>query len=241
MKKAYFYGVRAGAIVLLAYSIFYGLTATLPNPGGSLGQTARNLFFHVPMWFTMYLMFAISTYWSIKFLLLPEENRDYKKAFYIDTHAMNSAKVGVFFGVLGLLTGVVWSRMTWGENLPDNDFTAWWPWDPKQTLALIALFIYFAYFILRSNIPQFNNRAKISAVYNIFAMASVIPLTFVIPRMLDSLHPGSKETGPLISDEAISNEYRLIFYPAIIGFMCLALWLWNIHTRIDLLKEKQKL
>ncbi len=240
MKKIFYYGIRISAILLLLYAFFYGLTAKLPSPGGNLAQTARNLFYHVPMWFTMYLMFGISLFWSVKYLMLPEDKFDYTRSYDFDAKAETAARMGIFFGVLGLITGIFWSRVTWGENLPDSDFSAWWPWDPKQTLALVALFIYFAYFILRANIKQFNARAKVSAVYNVFAAASVIPLTFVIPRMLDSLHPGSKETGPLISSEAISNEYRLIFYPAIIGFMALALWIWSLHLKLKRLEYEKE-
>jgi len=41
--------------------------------------------------------------------------------------------VGMLFGVLGLLTGAVWAKYTWGS---------YWSWDIKQFTTLIALLIY---------------------------------------------------------------------------------------------------
>ena len=71
-----------------------------------LEQTARNLFFHVPMWMAMFSMFAISFYYSIRYLNTPNISFDIK--------AESAAKVGVVFGICGLLTGSLWARFTWG-------------------------------------------------------------------------------------------------------------------------------
>ena len=241
MKFSKRLGFGGGALLLLSYAWIYGLTAALPNAGPSLAQTARNLFFHVPMWFTMYTLMGISVFWAVRYLMLPTDTIDYLKAFTYDTRSAQAAITGVFFGGLGLVTGIFWSRVTWGEDLPDNDFSAWWPWDPKQTLALVALFIYVAYLLLRQSIPDFHQRARISAVYNLFAAASLIPLTFIIPRMLGGLHPGSDEATPLFKGQNIANEFRLIFYPAIIGNILLGLWFWLTRVKITLLFEKLKI
>ncbi len=211
------------AVILVSYAIIAGLLLKVPKLG-SLGQSARNLYYHVPMWFTMYTMMAISVFYSIKYL----------KSFNLkeDIIASSAAYVGTFFGILGLLTGSVWSRVTWGEALPDSDFSAWWVWDPKQTFALIAVFSYLAYFILRSSFDYPEQKAKLSAIYNIFAAASLIPLTLIIPRMLGGLHPGGSEGSPVFNQKDISNDFRIVFYPAILGFICLGLWILNLRIRI---------
>jgi len=210
-------------VILLTYALLAGLLQTLPNVGGNLQQTSRNLFFHVPMWFTMYLMMALSVYWSIQFI------RTQNLRF--DISAREAAATGVFFGFLGLFTGSVWSRVTWGEALASDDPTAWWAWDPKQTMALIAVLIYLAYFLLRNSLSEEHQKAKIGSIYNIFAAASLIPLTWILPRKLGGLHPGGKEGSPLFDNKDISNDYRWIFYPAILGFMLLGLWLLELRIR----------
>lgn len=218
----------AAAIVFLSYAILAGLLSKLPALPG-LGQTCRNLFYHVPMWFTMYLMIIVSLVSSV--LYLSKLNLKY------DQWAKEAGKVGIFFGGLGLITGVVWSRVTWGELLPDSNPNAWWSWDPKQTTALIAMLVYMAYFVLRSSVEDILQKAKLAAIYNIFAAASIFPLTYIIPRALGGLHPGAGGGGPVFNSSDIGNEYRIVFYPAIIGFMALAVWICHLRVRISTLSE----
>jgi heme exporter protein C len=208
-------------LVLLLYIVLAGFTRTLP-PVGTLEQSSRNLFFHVPMWFSMYLMMLLSLVWSI--CQLRTDRVDY------DIKAREAASIGVFFGLMGLLTGMVWSRVTWGEALPASDPYAWWAWDPKQTMALAAVLIYLAYFVLRSSVEDPRKRARLSAVYNVFAAAALFPLTYIIPRTVPSLHPGGADGNPInFKDSGI--EYRFVFYPAIIAFMFLGLWLLELRVR----------
>jgi len=222
---------KALTIIVLTYVIVAGLTFSIPNIGGNIQQTSRNLFFHVPMWFSMYLMMGLSVYYSIRYM---------KNSLEIyDWGARESAAIGVGYGLLGLTTGSVWSRVTWGELLPATDPTAWWAWDPKQTYALVAVLVYLAYFLLRNSIEINQQRAKVSAVYNIFAAASLVPLTLIIPRIVGGLHPGGDDGSPVFDSKDISNEYRMIFYPAIIGFMLLGLWIFELRMRV--LKIEQNL
>jgi heme exporter protein C len=116
--------------------------------------------------------------------------------------------------------------------MPDTNFAAWWSWDPKQTFALAAIIVYAAYFLLRSSVDDENKRARLAAVYNIFAASSLVPLTLIIPRALGGLHPGGVDGSPVFDAKDVSNEYRLVFYPAIVGFMCLGLWLTELRVRM---------
>lgn len=211
------------ALVLLTYVIIVGLMSTLPAVPG-LEQSSRSLFFHLPMWFAMYLMMLLSMIWSIQYLRSGKLRHD--------TRAREAANIGIFFGVLGLLTGMLWSRVTWGSALRDTDPSAWWVWDPKQTLALIAVLIYVAYAVLRNSVEQYRKRAKIAAIYNIFAAASIFPLTYIIPRQLQSLHPGAEG-----ANVDFSPEYRIVLYPAFLGFILLGLWLLELRVRQSEVEE----
>ncbi len=222
--------VRVGAILLLCYAFIAGLLLKVPNLGPQLSQTSRNLFYHVPMWFTMYLLMSISVFHAIKYLR--------KNDLQNDIYSSEAAKIGILFGTMGLLTGSVWSRVTWGELLQDGDLTAWWAWDPKQTMALIAMLIYCAYFILRNSFEDELVCAKVSSIYNIFAAISLIPLTLILPRILGGLHPGGSEGSPVFNSKDMSSDFRMIFYPAIIGFMCLGLWLLNLKVRYTKIKKE---
>lgn len=178
-----------------------------------LEQTARNIFFHVPMWMAMFAMFAISVYYSVRYLNAPNISFDIK--------AESAAKVGVVFGICGLLTGSLWARFTWGT---------WWTFaEPKMNLAALAVMIYYAYFVLRSAFNDDEKRAKLSAVYNIFAVTTIPFLLYIVPRQLESLHPGA-DGNPAFS-EITAPELRYVLYPAFIGFIALAFWIYDVVHR----------
>lgn len=178
-----------------------------------LEETARNLFFHVPMWAAMFSMFLMSFWYSIKFLNDSDQVNDLKAA--------SAAQVGVVFGICGLMTGSLWARFTWGT---------WWTFaEPKMNLAALGMMIFFAYFILRSAFDDRDKRARLSAVYNIFAVTTIPFLYYIVPRKLTSLHPGA-EGNPAFS-EMTAPELRYIFYPAVVGFIALAYWIYSLVRR----------
>lgn len=178
-----------------------------------LEETIRNTYFHVPMWFTMIVMFTISVVLSILFLRSGEEN--------YDTWIVNLNRVGVLFGILGIVTGAIWATYTWGEP---------WSSDIKQNMAAICLLIYGGYFVLRAAVEDIDKKRRITAVFNIFAYMAMIPLLFVIPRMTDSLHPGSGG-NPAMGSQDLDNTMRMVFYPAVIAWILLGLWISELSTR----------
>ena len=104
-------------------------------------------------------------------------------------------------------------------------------------MTVIALLIYLAYFILRAVFDDPDKRARISAVYNIFAFAALIPLIYVIPRLTDSLHPGAGG-NPALGGEDLDNTMRLVFYPAIIGWTLIGLWMASLLARLEKVRLK---
>ncbi|MEQ8704308.1 MAG: cytochrome c biogenesis protein CcsA [Phaeodactylibacter sp.] len=185
-----------------------------------LSETIRNTYFHVPLWFAMVFIFIGSVTYSIRYL----RNGGLEE----DCRAQALTKVGILLGVLGLVTGAIWAKNTWG---------AYWSGDVKQNMTAIALLIYLAYFILRAVFEDPDKRARISAVYNIFAFAALIPLIYVIPRLTDSLHPGAGG-NPAFGSEDLDNTMRLVFYPAIIGWTLVGLWIGNLLYRMERIRLK---
>lgn len=207
------------AVVLAYYIIIFGFLHKVPRLA-ILHETVRNLFFHTCMWFTMMILLTTSLILSIRYLRSGKVRHD--------IIASEFANTGIVFGVLGTLTGSVWARYTWG---------AWWVNDPKLNGAVICLLIYFAYVILRGSIEDFQQKARISAIYNIFAWATLIPLLFILPRMTDSLHPGNGG-NPGFSSYDLDNNLRLVFYPSIIGWTLLGVWITELRVRRKELEYK---
>lgn len=183
-----------------------------------LNESIRNLLYHVPMWFAMVFLLLLSFIYSISYLGKPDRRKD--------NYAAGFAQIGILFGALGILTGMIWAKSTWG---------AFWTNDPKLNGAAIGMLIYIAYLILRSSIEDEIKRAKLAASYNIFAFVMYIAFIFVIPRLTDSLHPGNGG-NPAFSSYDLDNTLRLFFYPATLGWIALSMWISSIWIRYNSLK-----
>ena len=185
-----------------------------------LYETIRNLYFHVPMWFSMItlLMFCFGS--CIAYLATGKQ--------IYDTYAEQAAIVALLFGTLGLLTGMTWANYTWGK-----------PWvnDPRLNGAAVGMLVYIAYIVLRGSLDNRISRAKVSAVYGIFAFVIYVVFIFVVPRMNDSLHPGTGG-NPAFSSYDLDNTMRMVFYPACIGFIGVAFWIMSLRIRMALAQEQ---
>lgn len=186
-----------------------------------LAEGIRNTYFHVPLWFAMMILMLVSVVFSIRYLRGNQLVDDQK--------AVAFAQVGTWLGVLGLVTGAIWAKYTWG---------AFWSFDVKQNMTAVALLIYLAYFILRAAFEDREQKSRLSAIYNIFAFATLIPLLYVIPRMTDSLHPGAGG-NPALGGEDLDRTMRMVFYPAIIGWTLLGVWMTELSFRTEKLREQQ--
>lgn len=209
---------KVACVVLLCYTVIGGLLMPVPSMY-ILNETIRNLYFHVPMWFTMMVLFSCGFYYNLKYLRSGKLSDDFRAVEFIN--------VGIFFSILGLVTGMEWASETWGKA---------WSNDPKQLGTAMCILTYFAYVILRGGIKDEEKRARISSVYAIFAFALMMPLIFILPRMVDSLHPGDGG-NPGFNAYDLDNGMRLVFYPAVAGWILLGLWLAQVKTRIRFLHE----
>jgi heme exporter protein C len=226
MRKSWW---KIVCVVLLVYAIVGGLL--LPVPAlRQLQETIRNLYYHVCMWFAMMILFTTSVVYSIKHL------RTLNYTF--DIYAREYAAVGLLLGLLGYGTGAIWASYTWAD--PNNPAYASFGSivrEPKLIGAAMAILIYFAYFVLRSSITDIDKRARVSAVYNVFAYAMLFPSIWIVPRLLPSLHPG-QEGNPALNFNDIDARMRMVFYPAVIGWTLLGVWISTLKIRLTLLKEK---
>lgn len=205
-------------ILLLYYTVIAGLLLPVPRLH-ILNESIRMNYFHVPMWFSMMFLFTYSVWSSVQYLRTHQIKHD--------DRAMESVKVAFFFGALGLITGMLWGNATWGT---------FWTSDPKLNNTMIGLLIYSAYFVLRGSLQDETQRGRLSAVYNILSYAVFIPLIYVLPRMMDSLHPGSGN-NPTFRLFDTSHDMKLVVYTAIAGFVLLGWWLFTLFLRLRLLSK----
>lgn len=187
-----------------------------------LHETIRNLYFHVSMWFSMMILFIVSFVNSIRYLGSNQLLHDYRAAMY--------AKTALMFGFIGIFTGMVWANNTWGT-----------PWvnDPQLNGAAITILSYLAYFILRNSVKDEQKKARLSAVYNIFAFALMFVLLGILPRINDSLHPG-KGGNPGFGKYDLAPAMRTVFYLSILSWTLIGVWISQIQIRILRIQSKKQ-
>src|SRR5688500_9008123 len=206
------------SFVLLCYTLIAGFLGGVPEKP-ILNESIRNLYFHVAMWFSMMIFFIVSLVYSIRYLRSGKPTHD--------IYALEFANAGIVFGILGLVTGAVWAKYTWGD---------YWSNDPKQLGAAIAILIYLAYLVLRNSMTDLDKRARIAAVYNIFAFAMLFPTIWIIPRLVDSLHPGGMG-NPAFNTKDIDSRMRMIFWlGAVPGWSLLGVWITSLRIRFKILE-----
>ncbi len=207
------------ASCLVSASVVAGFIGPVPELH-ILNESIRNVYFHVPMWFSMLILYLISVIYSVKYL----NSGDIKH----DIMAVEAVNTGIIFCFFGLLTGMQWANITWGEP---------WPNDPKLNGSAIATLMYLAYLVLRNALDEEQKRAKISAVYNIFAFPIMVVLLYILPKLTDSLHPGSGGNSTF-GELDMDNYMRPVFYSAVVGWILTGAWVCTIRYRLRLLENK---
>lgn len=205
--------------ILVLYSVIAGFLVPVPDVN-RLSESIRNVYFHVPMWFCMIALLSYSFVKALQYLS--------SSSLEHEISSSQSAMASIPFALIGLVTGSVWAKFTWGT---------YWTDDPKLNGVAATLLIYLAYFLLRASITDEQKKARISAVYNIFAYVLMIVFILILPRFRDSLHPGNGG-NPAVGQYDMNNTMRLVFYPAVIGWIIIGAWITNSRIRMEKIKRK---
>ena len=203
---------------------------TLPLIPG-LEERARNLYFHVPSAWISQLAWFVALFYAIVYLRT--------RRLEDDTRALTASALGALFCILATTTGAVWAKFNWGT---------FWNWDPRQISIFIVLVIYGAYFALRSAIEGEDQRARVSSIYLVLLAVPVLFLMFVLPRMTESLHPGSLQDmrsgnmGPVLSaqEEALDPIKQVLFALGFFSWAMLFFWMLNVGVRAQLVELNQR-
>ena len=68
----------------------------------------------------------------------------------------------------------------------------------------------------------------------------MIPLILILPRMVDSLHPGNGG-NPAFKQYDLDKYMRVVFYPAVLGWILFGMWVATLRIRIALVKYKREI
>ncbi len=199
--------------LLVVYGMYNALLVFGPiDFHGKPWDSYRIVFFHVPLAVTSYVAFTVTLIFSILYLA--------KRKILYDEIASKSAKLGLVFATLTLVSGIIFSKEGWGT---------YWHWDPRQTSMLILWFVYAGYLVLRSTIINEEQKSKISAVYGIFGYAT-IPLTYLSTKLWYSLHPTASEFG-------LSPSMKPVLVIMILSMIVLYAYMLRIEVKLEKLEK----
>src|SRR6476661_9322488 len=123
------YGVGVWMVGVILLAFLYAGRAR-----GFVSDTARIMFFHVPIAELSSIAFFTSMVYAIHYLR--------RREWVADLKSVCAAEMGMVLAALATLTGSVFAASNW------NSF---WNWDPRETSIVVLLMIYGAYFGLRAS------------------------------------------------------------------------------------------
>lgn len=170
----------------------------------SQGAIYRIIFFHVPAAWTALAGCLAALAASVLYLATRDPG--------YDAAAVAVTEVGLAFGAANLVSGMIWGRVIWG---------VWWTWDARLTSMLVCWLLYAGYLMLRRAIEEPAQRARVSAVFSIFAFADVPVVVFSI-RWWRTQHPQPVVWGGGSMDPAMWRMLFLNWAPLLLLFIILA-------------------
>ena len=149
----------------------------------SQGAVQRILYLHVPVAWVSMVAIVVVAFASVMYL----KTRDSKW----DRRAVSVAEVGLVFGAVMLVSGIIWARPVW---------LVWWTGEAKLTTALILFFIYVAYLMFGAYFPPGDQRRRIAAVVAILGAIDT-PIIYFASVLFQESHPPAV-IGPVADESA---------------------------------------
>jgi heme exporter protein C len=161
-------GVTAVALFGLIYVIFLVAPPAQPAAGG---LTQKVFYFHAPAAYAMYLAGAACFLGSAAYLASPSDGRN--------ALARGGADTAVMFGVMMLVSGMLWAKKAWG---------VYWVWDPRLTTLLLSVVIYVAVVVLRTFTGDGDAERKFAAAFGVLGTIN-LPIIHYSVQKWGGNHP----------------------------------------------------
>jgi heme exporter protein C len=197
----------ASSLIVASLMCMAGYATLFIAPDERTMHDAQRIFyFHLPSWVAMFLALFVSFFGNIAYLLTRKQRYDWL--------GVAGAEVGVVCCTIGLLTGPLWGRPAWG---------IWWTWDARLTTTFLLWLLYLSYLVLRSMVEETDKRARISAVFGIFAFLDV-PLVYLSNRFGRTQHPAPVFFGgPNAGVDPTMGRVLLLCFAAMVAVMTVLL------------------
>ena len=199
---------RVGLLLLVCASVVTGFLWLPPVPNFASPALARIAVFHIPCSIVGLIATSVGVWYALCYL----KNRRLED----DIKSSVSMGLALLLWTLTTVTGAIVANAEWG---------VYWSWDIKQVGIVMLLLIYCAYSALRMAIDDERKRATISAVYTLFALASVPFLTYILPNSTpNTLHP---------KNVVFDGSYWLVLTAFSVGLTLIYVWAFRVHAALE--------
>lgn len=206
-----------GLLTTAAYFMTFFWAAPTVYPDGRVDFAQKIFYFHVPVAEASFLVLIFTAYYAVRFLTTRER--------IYDTKSKIATEVALFFVMLTMATGILWTRVEWG---------VWWQWEPRLTTYFILTLGVIGYFVLRNSTEDEERRAVYASAFGILVFINA-PISFFITRWLESIHPivfgGGEGSG-------LETPMLITFIIAQVGMLMLGYAFYQLRLREEELNER---
>ena len=182
----------------------------------TMGLVQKIFYFHVSAWVGMYCGIAVCAAGSVLYLFRNDRNAD--------AYGAAGAELVILFGAMGLVTGPLWARKSWG---------VWWQWDARLTSTLLLWLIFVAYLLVRKYGGPGSE--KLAAAAALFGTATA-PFVYKSVDIWRTVHP-TTNVVPSLPSSAPDMAVALFF--CMVAFLLLFVTL--LAVRVGLAKRQMAL
>lgn len=211
-------GTRILGLLALVGSAAVAIMGLIVSPADRVQKDSVRLFYiHVPVVMWMYVAVFVCAFASAMWLR--------KRTDGWDALAAAAAEVATLFVGLGLLTGMIWGRPTWG---------VYWIWDARLTSTAMLFVLLLGYSALRRYPTDPTSRSRMAAILGLL----LVPNAAIVHYSVDwwrGLHQGRTFTAQAAT---IEGSMLFTFFLSMIVFGFIAVWLIIHRFRVAWLEGK---
>jgi len=206
-----------GVLTTVAFLMAFLWASPSSYADGRVDFAQKIFYFHVPVAEASFLVFFFTALYGLRFLMTKERRFDVK--------ARIATELTLFFVLLTMATGILWTRVEWG---------VWWQWEPRLTTYFIMTLLVVAYFVLRNSVEDEEKRAIYAAAYGILAFLDA-PISFFITRWINSIHPVVFGGG---ANSGLESNMLVTFIIAQVGMLLLGYSFYEMRLHEEEVKER---
>jgi heme exporter protein C len=207
-------GVGAAALVGIALTTVYAFA--ISKPDSQLGQSVRIMYVHVPAISMAYVAMIANAGFSAYYL--------WKRSVFADLAAAATGEIGVVLLGLGLVSGSLWGRVSWG---------VFWRWDARLTTTSLLFLMYVGYLAVRGLPGEPRARGTRAAVIGILSALLIYPVHMSV-EWWGSLH----QTSTLGANSHIGGNQLFTLFLGFVTAALITVWLAMHRFRVAWLAEQ---